>query len=890
MSGLRTIIKGTGLGIMLSFSALCPVSIYGSVTHRAYDGTEWKRTTTFDNMPRKIVDTPWATFFFVHQHYYRKNADIGIYLSNPHGGLYIYDKNNPEAGIQDLQHLASLSRADVDAVAYSAKGDYLVICYKNGLIDLLDSNMEVHSINALVNQTYPGMLGITGITVDKDYADAWVTTKAGFVRIDGEKKCLKEIAVWGKPVNGIMHMGDRYVAIIDGTFHTAPASDSAVTLSKYSVMSGWPANCAKLMPLDENNFGFISGSSILSGTFSEDAAPTYKTLVAVTPAELYNADIYTQVSDIYESNVSVTNRGYLILGYELGVQLTVENGTPQLIYAPHYENPGYYGGSWDFKNFWFYRNRGSFANVELNVVDGAFVWSDDKQVLSPKAPLNCMETHFLNSDRHGFIAVNGQHHNHASLKRARFQPVLISKFNGNDWENLSPAYHAPRFTESSDTYKNLYNTYKERYPTSDPIMATIDPNYPDMIHMGSESDGFVSLSLADIGRDPYIMSNYAAPWNTLPAFRDVPAQSWGNCTNMQFLGADANGVLWVLHGNGFLTPEPNPKKWHFELWGWTPEARRSHMENGGVQGAKPWIKIKYDADLWPNARFGGLALKHPNNKNKFLAYCESYPGIVVYDHNGTISEDTSDDTFDMIKRVRMPSGIIVDAAGCPEFAEDPVTGKCYMYKAEKLLEVDLRNPVVDGVIDGRALSNNDEKGSESGIGMANIGAFGIAFDDYNRMWVASADNGLVCFDADRKKILHHYTSENSPLDGSMIFSVGWNKTNKSVYVSTHSGILEFKPDAIQTADALSTEDIYVMPAKVEPSFGGNVVIYNMPQNAFPVVMDTKGNVVAQIKNSGDGICVFDLHDINGKRLESGRYIITDKERVMGKSLELLVTK
>ncbi|WP_303312291.1 T9SS type A sorting domain-containing protein [Hymenobacter sp. BT730] len=149
----------------------------------------------------------------------------------------------------------------------------------------------------------------------------------------------------------------------------------------------------------------------------------------------------------------------------------------------------------------------------------------------------------------------------------------------------------------------------------------------------------------------------------------------------------------------------------------------------------------------------------------------------------------------------------------------------------------------------------------------------IAVDGGNRKWFGT-DNGLWLFNADGDEALQHFTTANSPLPSNRIVDVAVNDKTGDVFVATEAGLVSYRGSATVTEGAPSCAKVF--PNPVRRNFTGQVGISGLANNAVVKITDVAGQLVYQTRASG-GTVVWNLQDYNGRRVQSGVYLVLSSD-------------
>ena len=224
----------------------------------ATNGTEWHRYTSYDNVPVRIMDGENITWFLVRQNMYN-NITMNATKKWPSGSLLFYDRQNPAAGIQDVHSRLDLSGSEIEAANFNPRTGDLVVIYSTGIIDIFDKNGLRTTHDVLTRESLARARVFRTINFDL-YDDIWISTKAGFLYIDGSSKEIRENAFFLKDVTDVCRVGKKVVAIIDGNFYQADVGSKLCVIDNFipfTVMRNGP-KC--ILPLSETSFAYIGNA------------------------------------------------------------------------------------------------------------------------------------------------------------------------------------------------------------------------------------------------------------------------------------------------------------------------------------------------------------------------------------------------------------------------------------------------------------------------------------------------------------------------------------------------------------------------------------------------------------------------------------------------------
>lgn len=891
--------------IRLKFIAgfLAAISILGGPTGFAPTATcnaeTWTLHSSFDNQPRKIFESDSKVFVFVHQRKYNYDTasshPFEYCFNDPSGAIFVLDKSNIQAGFKDLQQLAPLSSARITGAAYNPNGRYLLVTYDSGKVDFVTENYEVSTVSILPKgSSLPGTETVNSIDFMLSNSDAWISNDNGFTRLSFDGKTAKIVtrAIWGKKVTSINAVGDKYIAIINGSLYEADATGSPAIEKHFNEIPGISvSNPTSIMPLSQKHFAFLDNNStvIKLATLGDNGNWSVSTLAS--DSAIPQTDRVLQLTSIVEHTVIPTATGYMVASPTKAYMISrpaSETDAPAVATAA-FSKPERFASSWDSNKFWVYKDRSKFQSMTQN--NGSWQVVDTPTL---DAPATCYFSTLQYSDAFGMaIASRG------SFDDVNFQteayPLLLSTYKDGKWTNVSNVFLDPPYiTEESTTYKNLYEANKETYPVSNPFGLCFDPWFPDYAYTGSYLKGFAAVNVADMRKTPLLLmvNNKNNVWSQFPCDKSLPQRTWPAHAGIMWpAGFDQEGNLWALRST-FCDAGIDNRDDRMEMWYWSLDSRRPALESGDIAQSGGWKKLNFkslsEGFISPQA----IVLRHPNNKNKFVALMRGSGGytVVIADHNGTL-EDTSDDTSKVIvSPVNLQGGKVESMGYMFKLAEDPITGKVLVSTFYNQFEIDPNAPVSENgemKVEFLKLESLGGGDYEASVG---ITAYDACFDEYGRLWLASAAGGVYGISADRSEMFAHYTMENSPIPSNLTTAVCWNPATKSLFISTDHGLAEVRPDAPTPVVATAAPQAPVcIPSAVTPEHAGTVALHNIPAESRIAVIDRNGKAIAYLPASQNGITHWDLRDSEGNNVATGVYKLTDANKLF-KTIYLPVTR
>ena len=153
----------------------------------------------------------------------------------------------------------------------------------------------------------------------------------------------------------------------------------------------------------------------------------------------------------------------------------------------------------------------------------------------------------------------------------------------------------------------------------------------------------------------------------------------------------------------------------------------------------------------------------------------------------------------------------------------------------------------------------------------------ITIDGENRKWIGTENDGVFLISEDGTKTIYHFTAENSPLLGNVVYDVGINNKTGEVFFATDKGIISYQSDAIPP-DPDNSKDVHAYPNPLRPEHiakGIPVTITGFGKEDADTVIkivDTAGNLVYETVTKG-GMATWDGRRKGGAVVSTGIYIV-----------------
>ena len=146
----------------------------------------------------------------------------------------------------------------------------------------------------------------------------------------------------------------------------------------------------------------------------------------------------------------------------------------------------------------------------------------------------------------------------------------------------------------------------------------------------------------------------------------------------------------------------------------------------------------------------------------------------------------------------------------------------------------------------------------------------ISTDAANRKWIGTKTNGAFLISADGQEMIHHFTTENSPLLSNEVQSIAAHPETGEVVFGTDKGICSFIGDATAPEEELKKSNVTIFPNPVTPDYNGPIAIRGLVNDTEVKIISTGGQLVWNGVSAG-GTCLWNGLANNGRRVASGIY-------------------
>ena len=146
----------------------------------------------------------------------------------------------------------------------------------------------------------------------------------------------------------------------------------------------------------------------------------------------------------------------------------------------------------------------------------------------------------------------------------------------------------------------------------------------------------------------------------------------------------------------------------------------------------------------------------------------------------------------------------------------------------------------------------------------------VAVDAANRKWIGTQNSGAYLISADGQEMIHHFTTEDSPLLSNTVQSIAVHTGTGEVVFGTDKGLCSYISDATAPEAELNKDNVTVFPNPVTPDYNGPIAIRGLVSDTEVKIISTGGQLVWNGKSAG-GTCLWNGLANNGRRVASGVY-------------------
>jgi ligand-binding sensor domain-containing protein len=366
----------------------------------------------------------------------------------------------------------------------------------------------------------------------------------------------------------------------------------------------------------------------------------------------------------------------------------------------------------------------------------------------------------------------------------------------------------------------------------------------------------------------------------IPPVKDLISATYNPADKNLYLGSFGEGLLIVKPDGSFETlnaansPLQTNAEGNIQITGLAADAEGNvWMTNFGAASNQPSLYVRRRDNTWQSYTFAHAAARRPlsllidDNNVKWMRLAPPAGGIWVFDEKLNRSRYLSTASGQGGLPSNVVNSLIKDKEGQIWVGTDRGVALFFNpFAVFSSTSFDALTPIFER----RPLLSNEVVTS-------------IAVDGGNRKWMGTR-NGLWLFNADASELIHHFTSQNSPLLSNNILDIAIQPATGEVFIATGKGIVSYRGTATAGESVHST--VSVFPNPVRPDFTGLVGISGLVNNAIVKITDISGRLVYETRAQGS-TAVWNVKDYTGRRAATGIYLIFSAD---AEGNETLVTK
>ena len=293
----------------------------------------WQAHPSFYQQIEKIIDGETKTYFMLHQQAFAPSfEDHKINTAT----LFVYDKENPEAGIMPLSSKYDGLPESFRAATYSPSRRHLAAVAERGTIWIIPDDAYPFAIHGLENINLPGKPAVRSITENPADGKLWLAASYGYAIINPATHSLEKMVRTDFPVDWLCPIGGSLVIFANSSAYANPVASLPSKLSNlqpltadsevadYMYSDGKLVEPASLMPLTDNTFAFFAPAASSANLRTITAATRNGDKWRILPIVESEIRMLTKdhtVTSRTANNAYPNKKGYYLHAQNFGIQL-----------------------------------------------------------------------------------------------------------------------------------------------------------------------------------------------------------------------------------------------------------------------------------------------------------------------------------------------------------------------------------------------------------------------------------------------------------------------------------------------------------------------------------------------------------------------------------------
>lgn len=184
----------------------------------------------------------------------------------------------------------------------------------------------------------------------------------------------------------------------------------------------------------------------------------------------------------------------------------------------------------------------------------------------------------------------------------------------------------------------------------------------------------------------------------------------------------------------------------------------------------------------------------------------------------------------------------------------------------------------DRVINGTTLERrsqpliNEDTTAFDRVLLRDVRVTSMVVDANNQKWIGSEGDGIYLIEESGRRVIRHFTMNNSPLPSNTIKSLAIDTERGVLYISTSNALVRYSTLEREAVGNMSSLRIFPNPYSYARHDGEWITIEDLADDATVHVLTVDGRLVRRFQSRG-GRIAWDALDDAGKKVSTGVYFI-----------------